>query len=370
MIQALTKSKKILITLPHLRKPGGVASYYNAILPHLKNYNIYRLEIGSNDNKIGLINPINDQLRFHNTISKIRPNLVHLNPSLGPKSFFRDGFFVWQCKKKKIPFLVFWRGWDKKFEKTVNHRLLPFFKYTFACASAFIVLASEFKNKLVQWGINSPVYIETTAVEESLLKDTDPLSKWVNDGFLLEDKPLKILFLARLEHNKGAFETLDAIKLLLDKGHNVTLTVAGDGSVYSDLQEYATKLGIEDDKVTFTGYIRGMEKKRTLNEHHVYCFPTTYGEGLPNSVLEAMAFGMPVITTPLGGLADMFLDDKMGFLVKSKRPEEIADKIEKLINNPQKMIEIAKFNATYAREHFMAPKVATRIMSIYQEITG
>lgn len=89
---------------------------------------------------------------------------------------------------------------------------------------------------------------------------------------------------------------------------------------------------------------------------------------MPSSVLEAMAFGLPVITRPVGGLKDFFEDGKMGFITESKAPEAFADLMEKLITDCDDRKKIARYNQRYAREHFMASKVAKRIENIYREI--
>ena len=121
-------------------------------------------------------------------------------------------------------------------------------------------------------------------------------------------------------------------------------------------------------QINFTGDVRGQRKTDIFVEHHIYCFPTFYGEGLPTSVLEAMAFGMPIVTRPVGGLADMFEDGKMGHLVQGTSPEEIAVSLEMLMSHPDRMVEMGRYNASYAKEHFMAPIVAKRLLNIYTSI--
>lgn len=76
------------------------------------------------------------------------------------------------------------------------------------------------------------------------------------------------------------------------------------------------------------------EKKKieTFISHDIYCFPT-YGEGMPVSLLEAMAFGFPVVTRPVGGIKDFFENGKHGFLTNSKDPEIFAELIEKFLKN-------------------------------------
>ncbi|MBL4902030.1 MAG: glycosyltransferase family 4 protein, partial [Desulfocapsa sp.] len=309
----MSNDHTILLTVPCLKDQGGVASFYNGVFPHFPHGKVVSLEIGGTKNSGTLLHPLVDQFRFRSAVKRMKPSLIHLNPSLGFKSFIRDGLFAWQAKQLGYPFLVFWHGWDKSFEAIVEKKYLGFFKRTFGQAAGFIVLASEFERKLREWGVTAPVYQETTNVEESLLDGIDVQEKWSESTHLSQ---IKILFLARLERNKGVFETVQAFKFLIDKKFPVCLTIAGDGVIRQELEDYTRGLGLTSQQVHFTGDIRGKEKIQAFAEHHIYCFPTFYGEGLPTSVLEAMAFAMPVVTRPVGGLADIVEDGKMGELVQ------------------------------------------------------
>jgi glycosyltransferase involved in cell wall biosynthesis len=89
---------------------------------------------------------------------------------------------------------------------------------------------------------------------------------------------------------------------------------------------------------------------------------------MPNSVLEAMGFGLPVITTPVGGIIDFFEDNKNGLFVKMKSSISIKDKVELLINDKLLMRNIAVRNHQYARENFKASVVAKRNEEIFKTI--
>ena len=333
----MNQKTKILITPYRIRGTGGVAAFYDALLPYFNSeeYIIKTLTIGS-DRIISRFNvkgiyPLTDQLRFRRSIASLgQHDIVHINPSLNLKSFLRDGLLVYQAKLKRLPVLVFFHGWRKDFEQLVTNKFFGFFKKTFGKADAFIVLSGEFKKALKEWGVTQPIYVGTTAVDESLLK-----------GFSISDKlehvkktsQIKILFLARLQREKGIFETVDAVSNLIQKGLPVSLSVAGNGPIFKELGSYIRSKNLARDHVRMLGEVRGQEKVNVFNEHDIYCLPTYYGEGLPTSVLEAMAFGLPVITRPVAGLADIFQDGKMGFLCRGKTPAEIAGALEKLIQD-------------------------------------
>jgi len=353
--------RKINITVPKLNKPGGVASFYNAVLPHMddKSYEINILEIGSTTRFPNFLKYVIDQFRFNKTLTT-STELVHINPSLGFKSFIRDGLFIMLAKRKGIPVLVFFHGWNQNFEQRIKKSLFWFFKMSFARADAFIVLASTFETFLRDSEIQAPIYIETTAIDENLINAFNIDNKI---QALSSAKTFPILFLSRLEREKGAFETIDAVKLLINQGLPVTLSIAGDGSILDELKDYAKQQ--LDNHVQFLGYVSGDEKVRVFSEHSVYCFPTNYGEGLPTSVLEAMAFGLPVVTRPVAGLADHFKDGLMGKLCHTMDPKEIAESIKFIINDPS-ITKIARYNHEHAVNTFMASKVAERLSNIYQ----
>ena len=82
---------------------------------------------------------------------------------------------------------------------------------------------------------------------------------------------------------------------------------------------------------------------------------------MPTSVLEAMAFGLPIISRPVGGLCDFFKNGKMGELIASHNPEEYANAVDKYFNNITLAKEISRSNHKYAKKHFLASSVAKNI---------
>lgn len=360
------KNNSILLVTPSLNGLGGVANYYKTILPLLgaSEFSIDFLEIGSAKGKGNIFYPITDQFDFFRRIKDTSPVLMHINPSLDPKSFVRDGVLIYQAIRKQIPVIVFFHGWDIEFATRIEKYYLRFFKLTFGKADAFIVLASEFKEKLRHWNVSAPIFTETTAVDPSLLEDFDIERKTAD---ILGKEFFQILYLGRIEQAKGIFETVDAIKMLCDKNLPASLSIAGDGPALQELSRYVDSLRLPPGTINFLGYVREQEKASAFASHDIYCFPSSYREGMPISLLEALSFGMPVITCPVGGIADIFHDREMGALVPPRNPEAIAGKIEQMISERGSMVQMAKYNHDYAKKHFLAPKVADRLLDIYRQ---
>ena len=197
------KPLRVLITGPALRDEGGVSNYYNAVLRHLASdgrFEVEYFELGSTHGAMGPWHPVADQAGFHRMLRRFRPDLVHVNPSLTLKSFFRDGLIVHQARRRRIPVVVFVRGWARGTEVRVDHELGWLFRRTYGRANGFIVLASRFRDKLVEWGVDVPIFLETTTVPDVVMTSFD-IGERVER--LRGDRRLKILFLARLEPAKG-----------------------------------------------------------------------------------------------------------------------------------------------------------------------
>ena len=357
---------RVLIICPRLYLGGGVTNYYNSIRSWFS-IEAHFLEVGALKGRETPLEKIRhlfrDIMRFHNLL-KINDrtfDLIHLTPSFDYKSLIRDGLLLRIARKFRYKVLVMFQGWNEKHARIVEKYLFHVFFLTYNKANAFTVQASEFKGQMRNWGFNQPIYVETTAVDDTLL-----------DGFSIENRrrrvgsgnTVQLLFLARIEKDKGICETIKAAQILSSKYQNLYLAIAGDGTFTDKAHQLVSEIGIRD-RVSFLGYVTGEKKKKAFINSDIYVFPTYHGEGTPTSVLEAMAFGLPVITRPVGGLKDVFVDGEHGFMTESKDPRVIASLIEKIILDKDLWKKMSVDAHEYAKERFMASQVAKRLEDIY-----
>lgn len=352
---------RVLVTTPPLDRPGGVAAHFEALAPYLSPVASYFF-VGSRGENEGIVRRVarvlTDTLAFIVRLMRERPDLVHLNPSLGHLAMVRDGILLLAAKLFARRVVVYVHGWEQSLAQTLK-RGIPgaLFRAVFNRADAFIVLAGKIADELQAMGIRRPVFVETTTVHESLLVTTPDRTRPAGD-------PVRILFLARVERAKGVFEVLDAFRLLRERCPHVTLTIAGDGSDLSAARSRVDDLGLN---VEFTGFIRGEAKLRELLAADIYLF-ASYAEGMPISVLEAMVAGLPVVTTRVGGLADFFEDGTMGFLLDDPSPARMAERLAVLVENSSRRCAIGKNNAEYAQQRFAPAHVAGRLHDIYRRV--
>ncbi len=358
---------KVLLNTPELDNPGGVAYYYRSVRPHLT-ADVEYFTTGARANDVGSFHNVRrlffDYIEFYRRLRGQSYDIVHLNPSLVPKAILRDALFLLIAKVFQRRVLVFVRGWDFGFEKLIRQYFSFLFRLVYSKADAFIVLSSEFEAKLIEMGVDKLVFRETTVVADTVFEGIDIMSLLARRKERHGD--FHILFLSRIEKSKGIYQALDTFRILRERYSWITMTIAGDGSETARARDYAVRNRIE--AVEFAGYLDSDAKRIAFSRADVYFFPTFHGEGMPNSLLEAMAYGLPIVTRPVGGTRDFFEDGKMGFLTESLSCPVFADLIERLILDRTLCYELGRRNHEFVVEQCMASRVAGRLQKIYSTV--
>ena len=360
--------KKVLILVPDLHLPGGVSNYYNTLKLNSESYiHYFPVNKGKPKTSLAIIwRLFRNYCRFFFLIIRNRYDLIHLNPSLDQNSFYRDAFFIIISRVLNKKTLVFFRGWKDHFEEKIKKEKIKsfLFRISYAKANKYIVLGHVFKVKLIGMGVPSETefFIETTVADSSYLSELDLVSKY--KSFKREKT---FLFLSRIERDKGVYIAIDAFAEFLEKCSEKKsfLIVAGEGSELGAVKKYVSEKRFPNIK--FTGHVKGEIKKNLLLASHIMLFPTYYGEGLPNSILEGMLYGMPVVSRGAGGIPDVVQQNVNGFLSDSLQPKVFADFLFLLTSDPGLYEKVARNNHELAMERFTTEKVKERILKIYQE---
>lgn len=345
---------KILVNTPDYKTPsaGGVASFYHGMLNYW-NEDVKYNTIGTRKKISGILWMPWDIIKFVLTIVIWRPNVVLLNPSLNAKAIRRDFIYLKIAKFLKTNIVVLFHGFDLEYAKIADKRWM---QAHLNDAALIMVLAEQFKNVLSSWGVTTPISLISTKVEDKMLDGYDHKSRSTTIR--------NILFLSRIEKAKGVYELVKAFEILHRKYDYLQLTIVGNGSELNALINYTKQEKIEG--ITFTGALDGQARLEAYKNADLFVFPS-YGEGMPTVVLEAMAFGLPIVTRRVGGLCDFFQDEKMGYSTESFDPNEIARLAEKIIENPESGRNMSDFNYIYAEDHFLASKVGKKIESLIAE---
>lgn len=204
--------------------------------------------------------------------------------------------------------------WTKVFED-VDH---------FVCTCEFS------KRKLIDGGIpknkisSIPTFIDSSKISPSY------------------DHEKYFLFLGRMAHQKGVIYAIEAMKYLCDFDYVLKIT----GSISDSEQDHKIWNYVKDNKlenkIVFTGFKKGKELEELISKATCIVCPAIWYENMPNVVIEAYAYGKPVVASRVGSLAEIVEDGKTGFLFEMKNAKDIASKLQKYIENPNLSAEQGK----------------------------
>jgi glycosyltransferase involved in cell wall biosynthesis len=178
----------------------------------------------------------------------------------------------------------------------------------------------------------------------------------------------------RLIEKKGLPVTLSAFVVFLDRYPNATLTIAGEGPLLDKLQKLTRELNIEE-RVSFTGFVSQEQLREIYYRSHIFLHPSQIGrdgnqEGVPNSMLEAMASGLPVFATEHGGIPEAIENNINGVLVPERDPETLARALVNAAEDYEFLSRIARSGAEAVRKNFALRTQAPRLEDIYLRLIG
>ena len=182
-------------------------------------------------------------------------------------------------------------------------------------------------------------------------------------------EPDVVLSVARLVEKKGLPDLIAACALLRLRGVSPRLEIVGDGPLRGQLEGAAARLGID---ARFRGALPQEEVLELMRRAAVFCLPSVVAadgdrDGLPTSVLEAMALGVPVVTTAVNGLAEAVLHERTGLVVPQGDPSALADAIERLLSDPLLAARLAVGGRRRVERHFSLERSATLLRSLFPE---
>jgi glycosyltransferase involved in cell wall biosynthesis len=179
------------------------------------------------------------------------------------------------------------------------------------------------------------------------------------------DLPVRVLFLGRLEQEKGVYDLLRALAEVRRDFPAVELFLAGEGH-RDEVRRQACALGV-DRSVHLLGWISGQAKQDAMARANIFVLPS-YIENMPVSLLEAMASGLPVVATTVGGIPDVVEDGVNGFLVSPADIPALAGTLGRLVADSALRQRIGNAGRRRIEETFAMEKIVPRIEALYREL--
>lgn len=204
-------------------------------------------------------------------------------------------------------------------------------------------------------------------VRDPLLPDPFA-SGWIKNDSRPDNKPFTITTVARLYVTKGLTFLLDTAALVRRTHPNAEFKVYGEGELRGELLAKAENLGL-DGKSIFVGAFTDREELNRIMANTDIFLLSSILEGQPLVIVEAMAYGCPIVSTAVGGIPELITDQVNGLLCPPANPECLADKIKTLIDDPalrQRLGNAAR--SFYEKSPFKAEAAANHFISVYNEV--
>ncbi len=162
------------------------------------------------------------------------------------------------------------------------------------------------------------------------------------------EQPLKLICSARLIKRKGQYTLIEAVSELQKQGTKIQVNLVGTGDETEAYKKYASELNVAD-KIQFSGYVPREQMPETYRNADIFVLPS-YNEGMSNALLEAMASGLPVIVTNVGGTKEL-VDSNNGFVFQAGCTDELVEIIKKFYFYPDLTEELGKNSAEKSKKY-------------------
>jgi glycosyltransferase involved in cell wall biosynthesis len=333
---------------------GGIHHYVDTQVEQLDGYvdvdthdmGMPPVEAGPTRLLQGLLLGLAGVLRF---CGRSRPDVVHVHTSHSI-SVYRSAFYV--CFAKHVwgvPVILHVHGSSfDEFVATDSSLVAAVQRRVFAATDTVIVLSEYWKDVVARRTAPEKIRVLPNGVEVDAFT-ADPTAETPH-----------VVYVSNLMERKGVAELVTAVDRLCERGHDVRVSIAGDGPLSAQVEALAE----DRDAVTYLGYVSEAKKRSLLADGSIYVLPT-YAEGLPIAMLEGMAGGNAIVSTAVGSIPEV-IDDERGLLVQPGNADDLLDALETLVTDAERRQRMARANRRAVEAEYSWAKLTDELLSIYE----
>jgi len=360
----------VLVLGPHRAALSGVSTHLNALFisPLVREFALVHFQVGSEGrSESGLARVLRllvSPFALAVAIFAHGAAIVHLNTSLNLRAYWRDLAYLIVAKLcgTRVVYQVhggllpqhFFRG---------SRVLCAFLRATLRVADVIVVLAQSELAAYRAFVPAQPVVAVPNAIDCTRYT---ALGRPRSPGSAPRAR-LQLAYLGRLAREKGLYELLQAVRAARAQGVQTRLTIAGGGPEEGTLKRYALALDLAPD-VEFVGPVFGEDKLKLLGAADVFVLPS-YNEGLPYALLEGMAAGAAVVSTPVGAIPDVVADGVHGLLVPPQDAAAIARAITHLASNRDVLARMSAACRSRIAGAYSIERLTESLQRIYSELS-
>lgn len=309
---------------------------------------------------------LDNAVRLTQIIKKEGINLVHSHTPLGGVVLSRLGGWM-----AGVPVITHAHVWDSMNQNPLVKQyqlLLNWFTSKFFCAKIIATSESTKKEIIKQGAVADKIVIISNGVDLDNASHNKS-SVEIRKEFGLKENQRIIGEIARLCKNKGQDILIKAAQRVIKNNPDTVFMIVGEdleqrGGYEKNLKRLAADLGVAQN-IIFTEY-----RSDIINLMHafdLFVLPS-FVEGLPVAILEAMAAKKPVITTPVGGNAEIVVDGQTGTLVSPEDSDKLAKAIIYHLNNPEISKRMGEKGYERVKNRFSLSQMLDKVMNIYEEV--
>jgi glycosyltransferase involved in cell wall biosynthesis len=290
---------------------------------------------------------------------KERPDVVHFAGGAFWR-FWEYAVYILMCLLFGIRTIYHWLGNFDDFYTLSSPTSKFLIKRILEQVDRQIVLSELDQNCMVSLVPRERIHLLPSGVSSSFI------AQFCDQASSLKQDEIRILFIGgRDPVRKGIFDILKALAIVVRNDQTIQLVLTGGGNAV-DALEQATNSDIEDH-ISFLGYVSETQKIELYKSAAMLLLPSCH-EGLPYVILEAMAAGLPVISTPVGGIPDVIEENVNGFLIEPGDYKALAQRILLLCQNGALRQRIGQANREKVMRHYSQEAIFKRLERIYDEL--
>jgi glycosyltransferase involved in cell wall biosynthesis len=303
-------------------------------------------------------------LRFRAMLAGGRVSLLHVHLN-SDASFWRKSFFVAAARRTGVPYIlhVHCGNFGRFVAERAGRRGRALAERMLREAAAVIALSPQGRAELE--AIAPGIAIDIIPNPVCYTGDRPGFAE--NSGETGSVPSVTVVFLGVVTEAKGAFDLVRAWGVVAQRHPGARLVVAGSGDI-EHARGLVKRLGIADS-VDFPGWVSGEAKDTLLRGATVFALPS-HAEAMPMSVLEAMASGVPVVASAVGGVPWMLDEGRAGILVPPRSPGDLAAALDRMLSDRALRRELASIARARVEAEFAGPVVIPRIETLWARVGG
>ena len=356
----------VLLLGPARSAVSGVATHLNQLFESAlsRRFRLVQFQVGSEGRTPGLLRTLVrlaiSPFAFTASLVRFRPHIVHINTSLVPKSYWRDIVYLALAKavRRKVVYQVHGGALPGDFFAG-NRALTALLRRVLSWPDAVVLLAQSEMAAYAEFAPRARLFRIANAVSPG-----DAEMRVELNG---EHQPLRIVYMGRLAADKGVLETVEAVRILRDRGIDVSLTIAGSGSAEHEIAQAIAAKRLSD-RAALVGAVFGPAKQQLWRQADALALPTAR-EGLPYALLEAMAASVVPVVSPVGAIPDVVQNEVNGLLVPARDAPALANALERLANDRGLLHSLACAARLRIVNHYSLVRLAEELDALYARLT-